>query len=520
MKKVFAYSAIVLLLATAVARNKTDSAISGDGQIRFALTSPETRALVENVNDLQATQTIKVFDLLGGANYFDADETVSYSGGAWNFDSGKGYTWKAGTHKFFGYTNEAGTFADGVLTVSKTLTTADANQVDIVYSNIVSKTAEQAKADNYKAVTLNMSHLFSAVAISLKNATSAPVTVKSVTTNIPNQGSATISYAGDEPVVTPGEVTQDGQFIVGTALSNVEVAANGIVDVLGQAAATEDTYWLVWPQTLAKGDVKVTVSYTMNNKDYDDVEVSLPATPEGGWARGNKYLYTLNIYPTEVQLIFKVQPWDQQTQTINTATGSINMSNVTWMNSKVFVGDVLENTLYISRYSVYMYKNAYLAVPQYYEEDEYAEDGTTIIHKQGDPILDDEGNQTYEKGSAYPQTYVPAQGYFTVNYPSSGLFLITLIQAAYWNNPVPEGMYEIWIYDDSTKAFRPMKPAGETITNNTVYFQVRATSNVPATHEEYRAQVDIFFKPTGGTEWISAYSEVRANYACVIPAVN
>ncbi|MBQ3765350.1 MAG: fimbrillin family protein [Bacteroidales bacterium] len=519
MKKVFAYSAIVLLLAAAVACNKTDSAISGDGQIRFALTSPETRALVESVDDLKANQSIKVFDFLDGTNYFDANESVTYKNGNWVYDTGNGYTWKTGSHTFFGYTKDNACSISGKLvTVSKTLH-ASADEADIVYSNIVTKTAAQAKEDNYAAVGLNMDHLFAAVAITLKNATSSAVTVKSVTTNIPNKGSATIDYSGETPAVTWNAVSQDGQYITATALANAEVAADGLVDVLAQAAATADGYWLVWPQTHAKGDLKVTVSYTMNNKDYD-AEVSLPATPEGGWLAGHKYLYTLNIYPTEVQLTFKVQPWDQQTQTINTATGSINMSNVTWMNSKVFVGDVLENTLNNSRYSVYMYKDAYLAVPQYYEEDEYAEDGTTIIHKQGDPILDDEGNQTYEKGSAYPQTYVPAQGYFTVNYPSSGLFLITLIQAAYWNNPVPEGMYEIWIYDDSTKAFRPMKPAGETITNNTVYFQVRATSNVPATHEEYRAQVDIFFKPTGGTEWISAYSEVRANYACVIPAVN
>ncbi len=490
MKQVFAYSAIVLLLATAVACNKTDSAISGDGQIRFALTSPETRALVENVNDLQANQTIKVFDLLGSANYFDADETVSYSGGAWNFDSGKGYTWKAGTHKFFGYTNEAGTFADGVFTVSKTLTTADANQVDIVYSNIVSKTAEQAKADNYKAVTLNMSHLFSAVAISLKNATSAPVTVKSVTTNIPNQGSATISYAGDEPVVTPGAVTQSGQYIAGTALSNVEVAADGIVDVLGQAAATEDTYWLVWPQTLAKGDVKVTVSYTMNNKDYDDVEVSLPATPEGGWARGNKYLYTLNIYPTEVQLIFKVQPWDQQTQTINTATGSINMSNVTWMNSVVRLTPNGEevNTVVNSAYSVYMYHNAYV------------KNSTTGAWEQR-------------------TGYYPAQGFFTVNYPNAGLYKIGLIpMPIYGVTEIDESKYEIYIYRPSTQTWTAQSATGETISNDTVYFQVRASSNQDGA--QHKAYIDIWFKADGSDEWVSAQSEVRANYALTIPATN
>ena len=117
--------------------------------------------------------------------------------------------------------------------------------------------------------------------------------------------------------------------------------------------------------------------------------------------------------------------------------------------------------------------------------------------------------------------YFPAQGYFTVNYPKSGLFKMDFIQAAYWSDPVPEGIYEIWIYDNTLTTenkWRKIKANGETITNDTVYFQVRATDAVPANHPEYRAQINIWFKPSGSEEWISAYSEIRANYAMVIQA--
>ena len=51
MKKTFIYSSIVLLLA-AVACNKTDSTVS-DEPIRFAFGTGATRALVENLTDLQ-----------------------------------------------------------------------------------------------------------------------------------------------------------------------------------------------------------------------------------------------------------------------------------------------------------------------------------------------------------------------------------------------------------------------------------------------------------------------------------
>ena len=581
MKKAFIYSAIVLL-AAGTACNKTDSVLPGDGQIRFALTSPETRALVENDTDLQA-QTIKVYDLLDGTNYFDADETVSYSSGAWNFDSGKGYTWKTGSHRFFAYTNGAGNFADNKLTVAKTLTTAEANQVDLVYSNIVSKTAEQAKEDSYMPVSLNMDHLFSAVAITVQNFSGNEVTLNSVSKPaIPNSGSATVDFSGDAVAVTYGDVTADGDFSTATALATTNLAAaveaaeatgdtpaveakdGGKVDVIGQAVTTDPAYYIVWPQALAAEALSVKVKIS----DRDEVEVKLPAV---NWQAGNKYDYILQILPSDIRLKFVVQPWDSgKAGGINTSTGSINMSNVTWMNTKLMVNDELVNTVVNKDFSVTMYKDPYLTVTKYpadvyktyeedvyqtYAEDVYDEDGETIIHRagelvldeNGDPIilhyagelvldednnpivlhhardliLDENGHQVYQKSTQY-SGYYPAQGYFTVNYPNSGLFKIELKPAV--KDPQGEyfdaSKYEILIYDASlaSPAFRAINPEGETITINTVYFRITAAENQDGA--QHKAQINILFKPTGSEEWISAYSEIRANYACIIPAVN
>ena len=108
--------------------------------------------------------------------------------------------------------------------------------------------------------------------------------------------------------------------------------------------------------------------------------------------------------------------------------------------------------------------------------------------------------------------YYPAQGYFTVNYPVAGLFKIGLIPA-YGETEVDTDAYQIVIWNGST--FVDIDPNGETITNDTVYFQVRATGVDTAAH---KAQIDIWFMPDGSDEWISAYSEIRANYALTIPA--
>ena len=126
----------------------------------------------------------------------------------------------------------------------------------------------------------------------------------------------------------------------------------------------------------------------------------------------------------------------------------------------------------------------------------------------------------YENEETYD--YYPAQGYFTVNYPKSGLFKMDLIPA-YRETSVNKDMYEIYVYDKTlttTDKWRKIKADGETITNKTVYFQVRASQNVAETHPQYKAQIDIWFKATDSNEWVSGYSEIRATYACIIPAVN
>ena len=196
-------------------------------------------------------------------------------------------------------------------------------------------------------------------------------------------------------------------------------------------------------------------------------------------------------------LKFIVQPWEasEQDGAIDTSTGSINMSNVTWMNTKVKLTAEGEevNTVNNSGYAVNMYYQPYV--------------------KNG---------ETWTQYTAN-NGYYPAQGYFTVNYPVAGLFKIDLIPAYGQSEAsLDKSKYEIYIYDypvgETPGNFRAINPDGEPISNNTVYFQVRAAATQDGA--EHKAQIDIWFKPDGSTEWISAYSEIRANYALTIPATN
>ena len=546
MKKALIYSAMVLL-AGAMACNKTDHVLSGDGHIRFAPTGVETRALVTNDN-IQA-ETFQVFDFIGTTEYINDQITYNATDAVWDYAHADYYLWKSGTHKLFGFTAGAGTLGtDQKVTFSKTLTTATADQTDLLYSEIVTQDADAWKSTTGNTpdtpVALNFKHLLSAVSIVIHNGTDKDVVINSVSgPAIAGSGSATVDFSGTAPTVsyTTPTVSETTPFVATAFPANTTVAADAVADVLNGGASSK-SYQVVWPQAIAEGAVSVTVSYTMNGASFTNKVVALPAA---NWVVGHKYDYVLHILPTGVKLTFVVQDWNQvDGLEMDTKDDSINMSNVTWMNSKVYVNGVLTNTVSDGDYSVYMYKNAQPAVLckyeetvyQTYEENVIDPDTGDVIHYAGDQVLDDNnqpivlhlvddlildenGNPTYEPGVA-TQTYFPAQAYFTVNYPLTGKYKIVLIPA-YGETTVDTSKYQIMLYDKSVEGnYRAINPNGETIPTDheTIYFQIRAT--LPQDGAQHKAQINIFFQPGGEGEWISAYSEVRANYALVIPASN
>ena len=458
--------------------------------ITFAPKTVKTRALINSVTDLHG-HTLRVFDFWDGQTsgpYINNTLLYSQSNSTWQYGSTDTYYWKDGTHKFFGFLDGLGTLgSDNKVSVAKTLTTSAEDQLDLLYSEVFSTTASDWKANpEHNATTpvpLAFKHLLSSVAIVVKNCTDSDITLNSVGISIPNNGSASVNYGGNAVDVTYGDVSASTTpFISATALSDLSIASQDSVDVFAQAkmAAEDYSYYVIWPQAFTEeAPLTIDVAYTIN--EAFTKTVSLPALT---WEPGSKYLYVLQILPTNVVLTFKVLPWEKvDVGTIDTKTGSINMSSVTWMNSKVRLtqtGDEL-NSVVISDYTVNMYYKPWV-------------NGSQI------------------------SGFLPAQGYFIVNYPTSGKFKIGLIPA-YGETEVDESKYAIYIYhkNGNTGTWEAQNAEGETITNDTVYFQVRPTMSAPDGNK-YKAQVDIWFKPTGSDEWVSAYSEVRANYALTIPA--
>lgn len=493
MKRIFQYTAIVIALSFAASCNNIEEGTTTEsGLIRFEPQAVKTKALV--TPDNVTGEIFDVWDFMGTTVHIQ--DSIQYNGSKWAYKSSTtaSYPWKSGAHKFFGYTRRnAGSFDQSTMiwSISERTITAGKNQTDLLYSSIKDTTATGWKNVHQKddPVLLQFHHLLSAIRITMVNASGAQVTVTNASVTLPNTGSASVSFAGT--TATPSyatSITTTGNF---GSFTTQTMAAGDSLDVpTGAVLSDKATAYVIWPQTIEDDDVTISFDLAYGTNAATTKPVSIPA---GTWEAGKINNYKLVIYPEFIKLIFEVQPWEKvEVDPIDTSDGSINMTNVAWMNAVVQVGGQEKNTVDNDAYSVYMY---YLP------------------------------NVTGSYNG-----YYPAQGYFTVNYPLKGKFKIGLIPA-YNETTVDSTQYEIWIYDDATNAFRPMKGESQGYEDlddwreykdgvlkgaNTIYFQVRAAAGHSATQQS-KAQIDIWFLPDGGTEWISAYSEIRANYALVIP---
>ncbi len=550
MKKAYIYLTFIVMAVLGTASCSKHSSLdmpeekeAQENKIGFG--SVSAQRVGEVTPDASKKRKIQVYDYYTAegtstsVEYIDELIQESATKGVWAYvKEGKthSYSWKKGTHKFFGWEAVDSTGAaarvlnynseDKVLTITGENTAPVAlpgkANTDYRYAEIekvsypddVIETDDDGKKTGVKTIQLKVNHLSAALSYTVENFTGQTYTINSISvSNVVTTATPTVNYSGDKAAIA---------YNLGKDKGSVSL-------VLGEGDNAVKT--CVWPQTVEGS--KLTVNYKLGTTDKE-VTIDIPKTT---WKAGKYYNFKLQIRPSDVQLIFEVMPWTVVNVPVNTESGSINMSNVTWQNTVVTLnqGTATEstaNTLDNGAYSVYMYHNASVQVikrdtngepiHQTYPEDVKGEDGETIIHHKGDNVVDEYGNPTVYVMEWKTYDYYPAQGYFTVNYPKSGLFKMDLIPA-YRETSVNKDMYEIYVYDNTlttTDKWRKIKADGETITNKTVYFQVRASQNVAETHPQYKAQIDIWFKATDSNEWVSGYSEIRATYACIIPAVN
>lgn len=563
MKKLSIYLTMSVMAVLAVACSKNGSQVdptkpeaAKEANIGFGSASAKAPGALE-VNTEKKMQ-IRVFDFYTkqGADeikYFDDQIQEATTAGAWAFVSENEYAWKKGTHKFFGWVTKdaAGQDVSGLSfnEETKVLTLSESN-TDYQYSTL--QTVEWPDATlTDGTVPMTVKHLTSALTYKVTDYNyNGAVTLNSITIKgAQNKASATVDYSGEEAVVN----------ITGPATGDIALGCTAddyTVDTSGEAPVFIGGTTCVWPQDVSGATIEV--KYTPNATGSEQKTVTL-ALPDMTWTAGYRTVLDLQIVNKTIVLTFVVQDWEVvEVGEINTATGSINMSNVTWMNTKFdlngngiygeyitesYVDDdgkektrVLldENTVQMSAYTVMMFPTDGSfdhVVYETYEEDVVDEETGDVIHEAGEiktyaeNVVDEEtgdvihkaGDPIVKEVQTVEYSYQPAQGYFTVNYPVSGLYKIEMIPA-YGETEVDPSQYVIMIYDSTTKSWRDYNTAGEPIVHDTVYFRILAAE--PQDGIEHKAQIDIWFKPEGegSDDWISAYSEIRANYAVTIPA--
>ena len=284
MRKYFIYIAIAAAVLTSCRREEAGRSEELCPGINISGSIASTKALL-NSGDLDANNNyVKVYDYITGFNgeidgttYTDGtvkyiDDTIVYSVSEdeWPYLSGDSYRWtRTGIHNFFGWfiwdnpanlsytavlTNNI-SFNDNtrVLTIPETTVTSDINrQFDFSYSQIVSRDAE---TKDYSKVQLPLSHLFSALALTVENKSTEPVTINSITIpGLPTRRGATLDYSGTaEQICTYGNLSVDtpfftNQFGAGITLGAKDSGTPNKYNVFtgAQAGASPD-YRLIWP---------------------------------------------------------------------------------------------------------------------------------------------------------------------------------------------------------------------------------------------------------------------------------
>ncbi len=291
-----------------------------------------SRALVSSESDMrgQAFGVVARFCSGNGYSYagsyvsFDNDVPIAYGNGTWSYSPLR-YWYPGCTYRFRAVwpKNAVTSFSDDLentLTLTGfTVSSVQANQVDLLLSNRVERTTPATIPDNYSAVALTFEHLLCCVNVKIAKHDDADdddvITVTSVSLSGMKNGGIYTLASGD---ATAGSwnVSGGGNMICTRNLSPA-------LTLQKTAWSNIDMIWpneglLLIPQNL--NNVKLLVDYSVThdgNTTQKSVSIDLPT---GSWPVGSKVLYQLSINE-KYQIVMgtpTVESWG-----ISPSTGSI-----------------------------------------------------------------------------------------------------------------------------------------------------------------------------------------------------
>lgn len=390
---IFFFLAGAALFLLGACQEKIDP-VEGQPAIAFAVDGLETKGLL-NADDLQTAGTaLTVYDYLtgfegtveGGASHVPADifpyfgpQTLTRGASDWSI--GTDYRWtKAGTHAFFGWLSHDATgtgmnasdlFGSGqpvlqcsadnatrTLSIPTVAMTTATPQFDFAYSAIEARTA--GDADYSGKVTFQLKHLFSAMSLTLENASKDVIYLQSAEIlGLYNKKSATVDYSPavdtPEPTVVYTPVSYSNQaggspIVAWTGVKTLEKEGalpkidlwTGAAPVLDAEYKEVTNFLLMWPQTSTElhpdtntGKPGAAIKLTYKVKDLVDINgddiVQTATIPlytvemlKNGMKAGYRYKLSLQFEGETFKLKLQVLPWEYIEENIGYAESSIS----------------------------------------------------------------------------------------------------------------------------------------------------------------------------------------------------
>lgn len=373
-------AATAVLLMTAACTKQPAHNVRETDEITFQVSAPMTKAMFSEDKYFQKEgNRIKIYDFNPSGKYFDdligpdvQGNTYGYAG-VWPFENAP-HAWTVDEHKFFGWLAKDANFEGGmtpesffgegfkfdedtkILTIPAKSMGVNTPQFDFLYSNI--ETRDMVNNPDYSAVNLEFQHLFTAVSFGASNGTETNVTINEFRIeSILNKRAASISFAGNEPVVRYTDATSD-QYLTRTTGEFRLNSGDDVQDVFNIPKEDQEdvrSYMMLWPleskdihstaevEPGADGNVdfedypadfKMYIKYTF--ADEPDLTIKKRMNfPDINLEAGKNYHFDIAFADKTVSLKTTVKNWIHDTQIIDYANSVVNVPGVlTWDDTK------------------------------------------------------------------------------------------------------------------------------------------------------------------------------------------
>lgn len=293
----------------------------------------QTKALITQANLNTSGSRFAVYDMhtsADGPKQYLENQNLELRDGTWSFTQTDGgniiqIPWtKTGTHDFIAY-NTHDAAAGKSLPVKVLYSPSDIsakqqsirvpsqgewkltlnNQFDFIYGTA----SRNVETDGYTALPISFKHLFAAIAVEVRNASTQQLTLSRLSfSNIKDRGYAQVNYGGNVQYSLSASQTTD----LFPALSSEVTIAVGSSTVLYNNLG-EGQSFLIWPHPAADlAGAAISIAYKLGT-DKNNTSKTISLTENytvKTWIAGNKYKYLIAVTDDKISFdVIRVVDW-------------------------------------------------------------------------------------------------------------------------------------------------------------------------------------------------------------------